>query len=117
MKWAFLFSGLIEFIGGIVSYMYPDLIFRDNHILSDIFGLNAIVVGIINLILFRYFEKSTAFKFIALAMMFMHGGQAMICYRAIAEQFPYHMGGMITHLLLFIVFLVCYMQQIEPQKN
>jgi len=114
MKWAFLISGIIEIIGGIICYLYPQFIFTNNHMLTDIFGISAITIGVINILAHRFHDSTRFFTLLTVCMMFMHGALAMVCYRANPIEFPTYLGATITHLSLFIIFLFFYLKDIKP---
>lgn len=117
MKWALLLSGLVELIGGIICYFYPGLLYSAYHISIDLFGLNAMVMGILNILAYKFYVDNSFFKFFSLAMMFMHGALAMVCYRIDPLVFPFQLGGMLTHLAIFIVFLISYLNNVKSDPT
>lgn len=116
MKWAFLVSGLVEIIGAIICYLQPEFIFQNSvEKFSSLYGISALVIGIINVLLFAYYEENKLTKAILLTMMFFHGAVAMSIYGSMTTSFiRYPIPAIATHLILFTMFLVGYMRDIKP---
>jgi len=117
MKYAFLISGIIEVLGGLACYLYPDLIYQQGPAyLMQLYALCALVLGLINLIVFHFYEESKLTKFIFLAMMFFHGAVAMMTNGAHTDLITYKLPATVTHLILFLVFLLTYMKDLKPDR-
>ncbi len=118
MRIAFLISGLAELIAAIICYSAPNFIFENSTpYLLKLYGVNALVMGIINLLLFHYYEPSELVRKICLAMMFFHGAVAMMTYGFKNSELIYPHGAVLLHLALFIVFLIMYMRDLKPDGN
>lgn len=118
MKWAFLISGIIELIGSFICYIYPDLIYQGGSLyMMQLYGLAALTLGIINILAFINFEESKLVKALALSMMFFHAAVAMKTYGIKSDNITYQNEAIITHLILFLTFLVGYMNSIKPDNN
>ncbi len=118
MRIAFLISGLAEIIAAIICYSAPDLIIANGTpYLLKLYGINAFVMGIINLLLFYYFEESEMVRKIYLAMMFFHGAVAMMTYGFKNTALTYPLGAVLFHLALFVLFFIMYMRDLKPDEN
>lgn len=117
MKYAFLISGLVEFLGGLVCYLYPDLLYEQGpSYMMSLYALSAMVLGIINLVVFFFYEESKLSKFIFIAMMFFHGAVAMMTYGTQSDQLTFRIPATISHLVLFCIFLLTYMKDLKPEN-
>jgi len=117
MKWAFLISGLLELVGGLICYFNPNLIFEGHTLyLSRLYAISALVLGIISLSLYFNYEDSKRVKAIFLALMFFHGAVAMITYGT-SDGITYQSEATITHLAVFVVFFIGYMKDLKPDKK
>ena len=115
MKIALLISGIIELLGGIVCYLHPELLFsQGNPMLYRMYGLSASVIGIITILLFRFYAENKLHRLSYITLMFFHGALAMIIYSSSPEFINYKLGGTLTHLLLFVIFLMGYLQDLKP---
>lgn len=115
MKWAFLISGIVELLGGIIICLYPAVVFSGVlHIAFNLYGIAAIVLGIFNFLLFRFFEESKVFRLFGITMMFFHGAVAMMVYKAPLEMMPQALPATLTHLGLFVAFVLGYLSDVKP---
>lgn len=112
MKWAFLLSGIIELLGGIITYQKPMMLFTDYSSTHQFYGLALLVLGIINILCFRFYEESGLTRAIFLSMMFFHAVVAILSYKG--NGLSYQSGAIATHLGLFAFFVVIYMQNLKP---
>lgn len=117
MKWALLLSGIIELIGACLCYFAPHLVYDNGSpYLVKLYGLSALVLGIINLLLYVYYSETKLVKLIYLAMMFFHGAVAMMTYGSASAAISYPLGTTLTHLGVFVVFLFGYMNDVKPDN-
>ena len=112
MKWALLLSGIIELIGGIITYQKPSLLFMEYSHTYQFYGLALVVLGIINLLCFKYYEESALTRSIYISMMFFHAVTAILSYKLAGIN--YQSGAIATHLGLFIFFIIMYMTNLKP---
>ena len=112
MKWALLLSGIIELVGGIITYMKPTLLFVDQAGTHQFYGIALLVLGLINLLCFKFYEETGPTRSIYMAMMFFHAVVAILSYRT--GGLNYQTGAIATHLGLFIIFFWFYMQNLKP---
>ena len=114
MKWGFLLSAVLELSAGIIVYLYPTLVFSDAlGVMPQFLGLALFVLGIMNFLCFRHYEASRFFKLMYLGTMFYHAVIAMICYRS-GTELLHASAATITHLGVFVLLLIAYMQDIKP---
>ncbi len=119
MKYALLISGLVELSGGIVLYLFPHLIvnpIQSNLAIFKLYGLSAIIIGLINLFAYRHYEETRFFKILFLLMFFFHGAIAMICYGIAQDSFTKNSFAIVTHLILFGIFLFTYLKDLKPNS-
>ena len=115
MKLALLISAIVEIIGGLVSYLYPDVIFsQGNPLLYRIYGLSALTIGIFTFLLFKHFEETKFFRLAYMTLMFFQGALAMIIYSSSSEYIDYKLGANLTHLILFVLLLYGYLKDLKP---
>ena len=118
MKFAFLISGIIELIGAYICYFSPDLIYVDAPpYLLRLYGLAALSLGIINIMLYKHYVKSRLTKVLYLTIMFFHGAVAMMTYGSQSDSLPYQLPIILTHLTVFVIFFIMYMKELEPDDN
>jgi len=114
MKWAFLISGIVELLGGLISYFYPIFLYDESTYLSQLMGLLAFVLGVINLLFFRYYEESALLRKVFVALLFYHGALPLICYKIPSSVWTQHMMATYLHLAVFIFFVIVYLKDVKP---
>lgn len=114
MKWAFLLSGILEIIGGLLCYFYPEVIFSQLHILTSIFGIAIVVLGIINIFCYRHYNENQFFRTVYISMMGYHAIVAMTCHGLHQGDWQYAKQAAYTHLVLFIIFIFFYLKDVKP---
>lgn len=115
MKYAFLISGLLEIVGAMICYFNPDLLYMEAPgYLIRLYGLAALVLGIINLLFYSNFNSSQFFRSAYITMMFFHGAIAMMTYGSPPAGITHQTGAVLTHLALFVIFLIFYMKDLRP---
>lgn len=118
MKYAFLISGLVELLGGLICEFYPSSIFLSfDRWMVSIFGLSIMVLGIINLLAFKHYRPTKLMKGLFLSMLFYHGAVAMIIHRAPSDLLSQPLAAILLHLFLFLLFLLCYLGGIKPDSQ
>ena len=115
MKWAFLISGIVELLAGIMTYQNPSLLFIDIESTFRFYGLSISVLGIINLLCFKYFEEQGLCRSIYMSMMFFHAVVAVLSYRASGLIYPTE--ALATHLGLFGFLVLMYMRDLKPTSK
>jgi len=117
MKLALLISGIVELIGGAICYLYSDLIFTGGQpLLYRLYGLSALVIGILCILMFRFYTDSKFFRLSYMTMLFFQGALAMIIYSSNSEIINHNLGGILTHLFLFVLLLLGYLKDIKPDN-
>jgi len=118
MKNAFLISGIVEILGALVFYFYPDLMFEiDLTGVHKLYGLAAFVIGLINVFCFQHFEHNPFFKKVFLLLMGFHAALAMLCYGMPISILSLKIEATLTHLLCFVVFFITYMKDLGIEKT
>ncbi len=118
MKWAFLISGIVELIGSFICYTSPELVYQGGSAyMMQLYGLAALTLGIINILVFTNFEESKLTKTLGISMMFFHAAVAMKTFGIKSDNITYQNEAIITHVILFLLFLVGYMNGIKPDDN
>lgn len=112
MKWAFLISGIVELLGGIITYQNPLLLFSEVSNTYQFYGFSIFVLGIINLLCYKFFQEQGLCRSIYISMMFFHSVVAVLSYNTTGLVYPY--GALGTHLSLFILFVLMYMKDLKP---
>ncbi len=117
MKYAFLFSGIIELLGAVVIYFYPEWMFEvDVTGVSKLYGMAVFALGLVNVFAYQDYHKNAFIKKIFLLMMGYHAALSMICFGMHSAIISLKMGAMLTHLLCFVVFFITYMKDLGPDK-
>ncbi len=119
-KWAILFSGIMELIGGIIVYIQPSWIFpvdETSTYIFQLYGLTMSVIGILCIAAYRYYESTPFYKILFLTMMFFHGVITMKTYSLSADSFQWSTEASITHGVMFIFFVVAYMSDIKKDDE
>ena len=117
MKYAFLFSGVVELLGAIVLYFYPEIMFEiDVTGVSKLYGLAVFALGLVNIFAFQHYEQNAFYKKVFLLMMGFHAALAMICFGMPKSILSLKTGAMLTHLLSFVVFFITYMKDLGPDE-
>ncbi len=115
MKIALLISGIIEILGGMICYFNPELLFSNgNPMLYRMYGLSAAVIGMLTVLLYRFYAESKLHRLSFMTLMFFHGALSMIMYSSSPEFIDYKLGGTLTHLLLFVIFMMGYLKDLKP---
>lgn len=117
MKYAFLASTIIELIGGIVTYFYPELIFDEAHYLGKMYGIIAVTLGVISLYCFLHYAENIFFRKIFLTLMGFHAIIAFTCYSIPVEVWSLQLGGTLTHLGVFVFFVMAYLKDVKPDTE
>ena len=119
MKNAFLISGLVEIVGAIVVYFNAEAIFPDSgYLLSKMYGIAAFVLGMISFLFWRKPDQdSELYKQVFLCFMFFHAALAFSSYATPLEIFPLKLGSTLTHLFVFVVFFISYMNGLKPDQS
>ncbi len=112
MKWAFLISGIVELLAGIITYQNPAMLFIEVQSTYQFYGLSISVLGITNLLCFKYYHDQGLCRSIYLSMMFFHAVVAILSYRASGLIYPKE--ALATHLGLFVLFVLMYMKDLKP---
>lgn len=116
-SWAFLISGIVELVGGIAIYFKPQLVFDSvNMTQARIYGIAALVIGIVNLIFWRKGRNTELERLVFLSMMFFHAALSFVCYSASTEEMSARLGACLTHLAVFVLFFVSYMAELKPSE-
>lgn len=119
-KWAFLFSGIIEIIGAIIIYFKPNLIFHnelDIDIIYRLYSIALVTIGMICLFIAKNYAKNPMADAIFLIIMFFHATISMMTYTASTNIIQQPIHASLTHGLLFLVFVMAYLNDIEPHKK
>lgn len=115
MKYALLLSGIVEVLGGLVVYFSPILAFPSMSVeAAHMYGLAAMVIGLINIFAYKSFGANPIFKHIFLSMMFFHAAVSFIIYSAPQGFISHKIGGILVHLSLFLVFTFTYLKDLKP---
>ena len=115
MKYAFLLSGIIEIVGGIICYVKPDFIAPiDGSVIFRLYAINALVLGLLNIFLYVHYEENKFFKNCFLAMMFFHAAISVIVYSAAPTSITFQLPATLAHLALFVIFFLSYMKDLKP---
>ena len=118
MKYAFLISGILELFGAFICYFMSDILYMSGPgFLTRLYGINALVLGIINLVCFFHYDESKKIRMFFLTMMFFHGAVAMMTYGTKDHNITYHLGAVLSHLGVFVVFLLTYMKDLKPDQE
>lgn len=118
MKSAFLISGILEILGAFICYFMPDMIYMEAPAyMTRLYGLAALVLGILNILCFLHFSSSKFFRLAYVTVMFFHGSVAMMTYGSPADGIPYKTGAVLTHLALFVIFLMFYLKDLKPENQ
>ena len=63
MKYAFLFSGIIELLGAVVIYFYPEWMFEvDVTGVSKLYGMAVFALGLVNVFAYQDYHKNAFIK-------------------------------------------------------
>ncbi len=117
MRVVFLISGIVEIVAAFICYLHPNVLYENaTPYLMKLYGINALVLGIINILLYRYYQTTDLIRKIFLSMMFFHGAIAMMTYGFKATKLTYPIGVILTHLALFILFFIMYMKDLKPDQ-
>ena len=119
-KWAFLFSGIVEVIGAIIIYFKPNIIFHDEFKIDIIYRLYAIAlvsIGMLCLLVFKNYTKNSLTDTIFMIIMFFHAVITMMTYTADTNIMQQPIHASLTHGLLFVVFIIAYLNDIKPQER
>ena len=117
MRIAFLISGIVEIIGAFIFYVYPDVMHQNpTPYLMKLYGINALILGIINMLIYRHYQTSDLIRKVFLAMIFFHGAIAMMTYGFKDAGLNYPLGAVLTHLALFVLFFITYMRDLKPDN-
>lgn len=114
MKYAFLVSSLLELLGGLMVYFYPQVVFGDAHYLSKMYGIIAVILGVITLFCFLHYSENNFFRKIFLSLMGFHAIIAFTCYSIPAELWSLQLPATLTHLAVFVFFVMAYLKDVKP---
>ena len=119
MRWAILMSGIIELLGGTLIYLYPQLIFQSDKLyLSGLYGIAAMTIGAINLLVFKFYQQSPNLsRSIVITMMGFHGIVSIYISKVSMDFMPLKSQASATHLLLFVIILMCYLKDKKASLN
>jgi hypothetical protein len=118
MKYAFLFSGIVELLGALFLYFYPELIFEvETTGVSKLYGMAVFALGLVNVFAFQHYGQNAFFKKFFLLMMGYHAALAMICFGIPTSILSLKIAAMLTHLLCFVVFFITYMKDLGPERS
>lgn len=117
MRLAFLLSAVIEIIGGFFVYFYPNLIFEAGHPFLKMYGIIAVILGILCLQCFIYFESNTFFKKVFLTLMGFHAVVAFACFSISPDAWPLQLYATLTHLGVFVFFVMGYLKDLKPDSE
>lgn len=81
------------------------------------YGLSASVIGILTILLYRFYAEGKLHRLSYMTLMFFHGALAMVMYSSSPEFIDYKLGGTLTHLLLFVIFLMGYLNDLKPDNK
>ena len=117
MRIALLLVGIIELIGGLITFIIPHLIFNDTNSLSiKLYGLAAMVIGISCLFVIRKGTDQRFFKTFFLIMMFFQGALAMICSQDRTNSLVNNNEAVITHVVIFSILVIAYLKDLKPDQ-
>lgn len=117
MKYAFLVSSIIELLGGLFVYFYPELVFSETHYLSKLYGILAVFLGIITIFCFVHYSENTFFRKVFLTLMGFHAIIAFTCYSIPAESWHLQLSATLTHLGVFVFFVMTYLKDVKPDTT
>lgn len=108
---------LVEIIGGIFLYFAPQMMFSnplqtDTILLCKLYGILATCFGLMLLEVGKRAQDQGLIKHVFLLTLAFQLFVGFTCY-GFLESASIHIGGMLTHLTLFGIGLVCYFASIK----
>jgi len=119
-KWLFLMSGILEIAGSLIIYFNPSAIFGNlspNSIESKLYAITMSCFGIIGILCFRHYRPSDLFRHLFLVHLFFHAAVTVMTYSTPEEAFAFAIPASITHGILFVLFVMGYLKDIQPDPK
>lgn len=115
----FLLHAIIEIVAGFILIFKPDMLLMvegqllETIVVAKLYGIIALTLGVICLLIYRTIEYNDTFKKIALMIMFFHLMIAFQMYAAYNQGTVTNLGAFGLHMILAVLFFGAYMNDIN----
>ena len=119
LRYILLINALIEGLAGFVLIMVPSMLLRDEGqapqtiAVSRLYGILALIFGILSFLLYRRFEYNHMYRQICLAVVSFHLIVAFYFYSLYGQHLTASIGPFILHLILAVGFMGLYLKEME----
>ena len=123
MKNILRINGFVEGISGFLLIFSPQWLLQNPepeiHALSvaKLYGMLALVFGIVSYVLAGAYADNQMFKRIILAVISFHFAVAMYMYGLFQQQITPNPGAFVLHLILALVFIGLYLKNIQKANS
>lgn len=123
MKNILRINGLVEGLSGFILIFSPQWLLQNTesniHVMSvsKLYGMLAMVFGIISYVLAADYSDSKMFKRIILTIISFHFAVALFMFGLFQQRLTPNPGAFVLHITLAIIFLGMYLKNIQKVQN
>ncbi len=123
MKNILRINGFVEGISGFLLIFSPQWLLQNPEpeiyslSVGKLYGMLALVFGIISFVLAGEYTDNQMFKRVILAIISFHFAVAMYMYGLFQQQITPNPGAFVLHLILAVVFLGIYLKNLQKENS
>jgi hypothetical protein len=116
-------NGFVEGISGFLLIFSPQWLLQNPEpeiyslSVGKLYGMLALVFGIISFVLAGEYTDNQMFKRVILAIISFHFAVAMYMYGLFQQQITPNPGAFVLHLILAVVFLGIYLKNLQKENS
>jgi len=119
MKNILRLNAWVEMVAGFSLIFNPHLLLNNTEpniqgiAVSKMYGIMALIFGIISFVLSRNFEFTVMFKHIILCIICFHLAVGLHMYGVFKQNITPHIGASVFHVSLAIIFILIYLKNMQ----